>query len=131
MDTDTGQFRKLSINSDNSDAYHSWSSNSRWIVFSSKRQYGVFTRSYFSYIDQSGRVYKPLILPQKDPLFYDTCLKTYSVPELVVQPVKVTKEKLGRVVRSSRKIPVEVPITMASPTAATATGYEEYWQQRE
>jgi Tol biopolymer transport system component len=125
------KYRRLNINSEQSESWHSWSTNSRWIVFSSKRRYGVFTRSYFSYIDQSGRVYKPLILPQKDPVFYDTCLKTYSVPELVVEPVKVTKEKLGRVVRSSRKIPVEIPISMATPTAATAPGYEEYWQQRE
>ncbi|MHC4912840.1 MAG: TolB family protein, partial [Planctomycetota bacterium] len=43
----TGRFnyRRLDINSDKSESWHSWSSNSRWIVFSSKRDYGLFTRS--------------------------------------------------------------------------------------
>jgi len=124
-------YRRLNINSQQSESWHSWSANSRWIAFSSKRHYGVFTRSYLTYIDHSGRVYKPLILPQKDPLFYDNCLKTYSVPELVVEPVKVKKEKLGSVVRSSRKIPVDLPVTMATPSAATDSPYEEHFQQRE
>ena len=125
------KYRRLDINSDQSESWHSWSSNSRWIAFSSKRRFGVFTRSYFSYVDQSGKVYKPLILPQKDPRFYDSCLKTYSVPELVVEPVKVTKEKLGRVVRSSRKIAVDMPITMATPGTSVPPGYQETWQERE
>jgi len=126
----TGRFeyRKLQINSSQSESWHSWSSNSRWIAFSSKKDYGVFTRSYFSYVDQTGKVYKPILLPQKDPTFYDSCIKTYSVPELVTQPVKVTGEKLTRVVRSSRKITVDMPITMATPKAGVAP---EPWQERE
>ncbi len=128
----TGQYkyRRLDINSDQSESWHSWSSNSRWIAFSSKRDYGVFTRSYLSYVDREGKVYKPLLMPQKDPEFYDSCLETYSVPELVTEPVKVTGEKLGRAVRSSRKITVEMPITMATPEAGQEPGYEP-WQQRE
>jgi hypothetical protein len=128
----TGQYeyRRLDINSDQSESWHSWSSNSRWIAFSSKRDYGVFTRSYLSYVDHEGKVYKPLLMPQKDPEFYDSCLETYSVPELVTEPVKVKGEKLGRAVRTSRKITVEMPITMATPEAGVETGYEP-WQQRE
>ena len=129
----TGQYkyRRLQVNSDQSESWHSWSSNSRWIAFSSKRRKGVFTRSYFSYVDQAGKVYKALLLPQKDPAFYDSCLKTYSVPELIVQPVKVTGEKLARVVRSSRKIEVDMPITMATPKAGVPPGYKEPWRERE
>ena len=125
------EYRRLQINSDQSESWHSWSSNSRWIAFSSKRQYGVFTRSYLSYVDQEGKVYKPVLMPQKDPTFYDSCLKTYSVPELVVGPVQVTGERLARVIRSSRKIPVDMPITMATPKAGAAPDYEEPWQERE
>jgi hypothetical protein len=129
----TGRFeyRRLQSNSDQSESWHSWSSNSRWIAFSSKRQHGVFTRSYLSYVDQEGKVYKPILLPQKDPLFYDSCLETYSLPELVTQPVQATGEKLARVVRSSRKITVDMPITMATPKAGAAPSYEEPWQERE
>ncbi|MHC4913179.1 MAG: hypothetical protein ACYTE5_09285, partial [Planctomycetota bacterium] len=91
---------------------------------------GVFTRSYLSYVDPEGKVYKPLLMPQKDPEFYDACLETYSVPELVTVPVKVTRERPGRVVRRPRKITVEMPITMATPKAGEEPGYEP-WQQRE
>jgi hypothetical protein len=130
---ETGQYkyRRLDINSDQSESWHSWSSNSRWIAFSSKRRDGVFTRSYFSYVDRTGKAYKPFLLPQKDPTFYDSCLKTYNTPELVVEHVKVTKEKLGRVVRGSHKIEVDMPITMATPKAAQIPSQEYLWQERE
>jgi len=131
QETGRYKYRRLQINSAQSESWTSWSSNSRWIAFSSKRLHGVFTRPYLSYVDQQGKVHKPILLPQKDPLFYDSCLKTYSVPELVTQPVQITGEKLARVVRSSRKISVDMPITMATPKAAAAPAYEELWQQRE
>jgi hypothetical protein len=124
------KYRRLDINSDLSESWHSFSSNSRWIAFSSKRDYGVFTRSYFSYIDKSGKVHKPILMPQKDPEFYDSYLYTFSVPELIAEPVKVTGEKLGKVVRSSVAIPIEMPITMATPKADGTTEYEP-WQERE
>jgi hypothetical protein len=111
------QYSKLPINSDDSETWHSWSSNSRWIVFSSKKNSGVFTRIYLAYVDEEGKVYKPIVLPQKDPSYYDSCLWTYSVPELVREPVGIVKEKLGRVVRGSQKISVSLPITMATPSA--------------
>ena len=124
------EYHRLDINSDESESWHSWSSNSRWIAFSSKRQSGVFTRIYLSYVDQQGKVYKPLLLPQKDPTYYDSCLWTYSVPELVTQSVQVTGEKLARVVRGSRKIAVDMPITMATPKAGVPPAPEP-WQERE
>jgi hypothetical protein len=126
----TGEYKyhRLDINSDKSESWHSWSSNSRWIVFSSKRNSGVFTRTYIAYVDKNGKVHKPIRLPQKDPAYYESCLWTYSVPELVTEPVRITKEKLGRVVRSSRKIPIEMPITMATPKAGGLPDYQEPWQ---
>jgi len=121
------EYQRLDINSDDSETWHSWSSNSRWIAFSSKRQSGVFTRSYLSYVDRNGRVYKPIVLPQKEPTYYDSCLWTYSVPELITQAVQVRKEKLARFIRGSRKISVEMPITMATPKATSPAGHEEPW----
>lgn len=126
----TGQYKysRLDINSSESESWHCWSSNSRWIAFSSKRGSGVFTRTYIAYVDESGKVHKPIRLPQKDPTYYDSCLWTYSIPELVTEPVRVTREKLGRVVRSSQNIPTQMPITMATPKDGEPPGYQQPWQ---
>ena len=123
--------QRLHINSNKSESWHSWSSNSRWMAFSSKRQNGVFTRTYFSYLDNEGRAYKPFLLPQKDPTYYDSCLWTYSVPELVAEPVQVTGETLGRIIRGSEKISVHLPITMATPKPDAVPGSRQKWYERE
>ena len=70
------------VNADYSDTYHSWSSNSRWFVFASKRDDGVYGKPYFSYIDSTGQATKPFLLPQKDAALYDYELKSYNIPEL-------------------------------------------------
>lgn len=70
------------VNSDRSDTYHSWSSNSRWFVFASKRDDGLYGKPYFSYVDSYGNVHKPFVLPQRDPAKYDYMLKSYNIPEL-------------------------------------------------
>jgi hypothetical protein len=129
----TGRYecRRLDINSDQSEAWHSWSSNSRWIVFSSKREYGVFTRCYFSYVDENGRVYKPLVLPQKDPTFYGYCLETFNTPEFVTGPIPAAGDRLRRVIRGSEGVSVEIPITMATPKAGSAPSYGARWMGRE
>lgn len=69
------------INSDMSDTYHSWSSNSRWLVFASKRGDGLYGKPYYTHIDASGKSTKPFVLPQKHPHFYDNCLKSFNAPE--------------------------------------------------
>jgi hypothetical protein len=113
------------------DSTQSWSSNSRWIAFSSKREYGIFTRTYLSYIDEKGEAYKPILLPQKNPEFYDYCLETYTVPELVTSPVKVTRKKLMQTICISPKIKADLPTTMATPASQTMPTYVESHQERE
>ncbi len=85
----------------------------------------IFTRTYLPYLDKQGTVHKPILLPQKDPRFYDSCLWTFSVPELVIEPVHVRKEKLARAIRSDEKISVEMPVTMATPDAGGALPWKE------
>ncbi len=123
------EYRRLSINSDASESWHSWSSNGRWIVFSSKRLSHLFTRTYLAYVDDQGTVYKPLLLPQRDPRFYDSCLWTFSVPELVTERVPISPETIGKAVRSGRQIPVEMPVTMATPNAEPSSVPDESWHQ--
>ena len=128
MDLSTGKYRRLEINSEYSESWHSWSSNSRWIAFSSRRQGGALTRTYFSYVDETGRVHKPFVLPQKNPDYYDSLLETYSVPELVKSKVKVSKSLLARIARSKPSGAVDIPIiTGATPK----TGPPEPWRERE
>jgi hypothetical protein len=96
MNIATGEYQHLTINSDETDSYHSWSSNSKWIVFSSKRDDGVYARVYISYVDKHGKAYKPFMLPQKNPHFYHTFLKTYNIPELNKAKIKVSQWRLTR-----------------------------------
>jgi len=124
-------YRRLDINSDHSESWHTWSSNSRWIAFSSKRHNGVFTRIYLSYVDRNGRVYKPILMPQKDPTLYDHCLDAFNTPEFTVDAVQAAGEKLARAVRGSEKITVEMPITMATPAAGQTPPAEPWFQERE
>jgi hypothetical protein len=128
MDLVTGDYRKLAINSEYSESWHSWSANSRWIAFSSRRQGGTFTRTYISYVDQAGHVHKPFVLPQKDPAYYDSLLETYSVPELIKASIKVNKSLLARVARSKPSVIVEIPIISG---ATPRLGPPEPWQERE
>ena len=79
----TGAIDTLGIvNSQKSDTYHSWSSNSRWFVFASKRDDGLYGKPYFCYIDEDGKAHKPFCLPQRYPTFYDNNLKSFNAPEL-------------------------------------------------
>jgi hypothetical protein len=91
----------------------------------------VFTRTYLSYVDPNGVAHQPLLLPQKDPTYYDSCLWTYSVPELVTGPVQITKESLGRVVRSSNALSVQLPVTTATPRPDSAPPSQPYLTTRE
>jgi Tol biopolymer transport system component len=86
------------INSARSDSYHSWSSNSRWVVFSSKREDGMFARFYVAHLNENGRFDAPLLLPQQDPELYGRTLMTYNRPEFLREPLKVTDRELTRAI---------------------------------
>ena len=96
VDTADRTYRRLEANSPRSESWHSWSSNSRWIVFASRRDTGLVTWPYICYVDASGHDHKPFLLPQQDPRFYDTRLKTYNLPELITGPVTVAENELLR-----------------------------------
>ncbi len=84
FDLETGQLKNLEkANSDESDSYHSWSSNSRWFVVASKRRDGLVTLPYLSHLDQNGNESKAFVMPQKNPYFYKTHLQSYNVTELL------------------------------------------------
>lgn len=79
----------VEVNSDDVESSHSWSSNSRWFVFSSRRIDGLYTRPYIAYVDEDGKVGKPFLLPQKDAGFYQSFMKSFNIPEFITGKVKV------------------------------------------
>ena len=82
-DLASGETRALDeIKGDKSDSYHSWSSNSRWFVFASKRGDGSYGKPYFCHLDADGRTTKPFVLPQKSSRFYIFNLKSFNIPDL-------------------------------------------------
>jgi len=88
MNLETGAIDKLKMVNDTcSDSYHSWSSNSRWFVFASKRDDGIYGKPYFCYVDSTGKTCKPFVLPQKNPEIYDNTLKSFNIPELLTNSV--------------------------------------------
>ena len=87
-DLTTGETRPMDeINSDKAESFKAWSSNSRWIVFTSRRDDGSYTRLYFSHVDENGRGRKPFLMPQRDPDQNRRLFKSYNVPEFTVDKV--------------------------------------------
>ena len=88
-------------NSDDVDSYHTWSSNGRWIVFSSRRMDGNYTRPFIAYFDKAGRAHKAFCLPQRDPEHNVLLLRSYNVPELTRNAVKVDAATLRECIYES------------------------------
>jgi hypothetical protein len=84
------------INSNDTESYHSWSSNSRWIVFSSRRIDGLYTRLYLAHIDEHGQASKPFLLPQKNVNFYRYFMKSYNLPEFITGKVRKNSYDFSR-----------------------------------
>ena len=97
------------VNSDDTESFHNWSSNSRWFVFSSRRGDGLYTRLYLAGLDENGVVGKPFLLPQENPWeYYDRLVYSYNVPDFTNEPVKLERRKVERGIASKKRVPVKV-----------------------
>ena len=104
MDLETGEVRPLDeIKGDKSDTYHSWSSNSRWFVFASKRGDGTYGKPYFCHLDADGRTTKPFVLPQKSSRFYLYNLKSFNIPDLGSSSTGMTIRDAARMFKMSNE----------------------------
>ena len=103
VDLASGSVRPLAeANAPGVDSYHSWSSNSRFLVFSSRRLDGLYTRLYMTYVDENGIEHKPFLLPQRNPKkFYGDLMFSYNIPEFIKGKVKVDRHRVGRTMRTS------------------------------
>lgn len=100
LDLATGEAGKAEhLNSDDTESYHSWSSEGRWVLFSSRRLDGRYTRLYIAHYDEDGNFAKPFLLPQKNPDLNTLRLKSYNVPEFVSGKVENKTKQVRRLFR--------------------------------
>ena len=91
LDVETGELVDTKpINSTLPESYPSFSSNDRWIMFESRRDDGNYTRTYFAYFDKQGRMHKAFEVPAKDPEYFRLFLRSWSRPEFMKEPVRIT-----------------------------------------
>ncbi len=106
-DLQTGESKALEpANSPDADSFHNWSSNGRWIVYTSRRDDGLFTRVYFSYFDKDGNAHKPVMLPMRDLSGRNDEVYSYNVPEFTVEPIRQSVRDLSKMI-STDAIPAE------------------------
>ena len=102
LDLLTGESRAVSeINSPDTESYHSWSSSGRWVVFSSRRDDGTYTRPFFAHFDQQGHATKPFELPTAAPDYHRQFMRCYNIPEFMRGPVTIKPQTFADILKSS------------------------------
>ncbi len=100
LDLQTGEVRCMEeINSEDTESYHSWSSNGKWVIFSSRRYDSNYTRPFIAHIDADGRGSKPFELPCANPDHHRQLLKSYNVPEFMRGPVTIKPQHFADVLK--------------------------------
>ena len=107
LDLQTGEVRNMEeINSPDTESYHSWSSKGRWVVFSSRRYDGNYTRPFIAHVDEKGIGTKPFELPCADPDYHRQFLKCYNIPEFMRGPVTIRPQKFADILKQDA-VPVK------------------------
>lgn len=89
LDLQTGETRPMTeVNSERTESWHNWNVNSRWFLFTSRRENGLYTQIYLSMLDKQGQATKPFLLPQRDPKrYYRELLYSFNTPDFTSKPV--------------------------------------------
>ena len=91
-------------NSPDTESFHNWSTNSRWLVLSSRRDDGLFTRPYFCHVDAEGVVTKAFMLPQQNPRrFYRQRFLSYNVPDFITGPTRFDSRAAVRLINDEAR----------------------------
>ena len=91
-------------NGKDADSYHSWSQNSEWIAFESRRDDGFYTRAYIAHIDANGHADKAFMIPQQSPEDNRKLMYSYNVPEFATKEFKVDKGVLESRLKSGDRV---------------------------
>jgi Tol biopolymer transport system component len=110
LDLQTGEAREMKeINSDKADSYHNWNVNSHWMVFTSRRDDGLYTRLYLASIDDKGRLSKPFLLPQRNPQeYYSKSLYSFNTPDFTKTKVDFDAYEAGIEIASDKRVDTKV-----------------------
>ena len=101
IDLQTGDVRAMSeVNSRETESYHSWSSNGLWLIISSRRYDGNFTRPFIAHVDKDGKGTKPFELPSAYPDYHRQFMRSYNIPEFMRGPVTITPQQFADVLKS-------------------------------
>ncbi len=110
MDLRTGETRPIEeVNSPLSESFHNWSSDSKWFLFSSRRDDGLYVQTYIASIDEDGQCTKPFVLPQRNPRkFYHGIMYSYNAPDFTKTRVRFKTRGVYRDVFSDKRIQATV-----------------------
>ena len=103
------------LNSPDVESYHSWSSSGQWVIFSSRRTDGNFTRPFIAHFDGKGHFTRPFELPQDNPLYHRQFLRSYNIPEFMNGPVSVSPQTFATVLKGEGE-PVKYVGRLSAPS---------------
>ena len=110
LDLQTGEARPLDeVNSPRADSYHNWNVNSHWIVFTSRRDDGLFSRLYFASVDDKGHFTKPFMLPQRHPKeYYDRSFYSFNTPDFTKRKVEFDARMAAYEILGDKRVKTKV-----------------------
>lgn len=109
LDLESGETRSMDeVNSGDTESFHNWDSSSRWFLFTSRRDDGLHTRLYFASVDDSGKVTKPFMLPQRNPkTYYRRQMFSYNTPDFTTSRIDADSHDTARRIRGNERVRTE------------------------
>lgn len=106
LDLKTGETRPMDeVNSPRAESLHNWTPNSRWFLFTSRRDDGLYTRIYFASLDANGKATKPFLLPQRNPKeYYRMSLYSFNTPDFASRRIEPHPHEVARQIKSDKRV---------------------------
>ena len=110
MNLETGETYPLKdANSEDTESFHNWSLNSRWFVFSSRRENGVYSMPYIAFLGENGQAGKPFLLPQRNPKkYYLEEMDSYNCIDFTKEEVQLDAREVHKKVFENKREQVKI-----------------------